>query len=175
MENNKKFCKFCGEKIDGDVIVCTKCGRQLKAIKKENNDESKKINESNYDEKSMFYTRVWFMWIMLIFFAPVGIFLMWKFHPEMKKNTKIILTIVFAILFFFVIISGSEEESNVRNNNGYEVSNVKVEVINFSAMHESEILTWCNEKKINCNFKREYSSIVAKVDLLSRVLMQQSK
>ena len=168
MKNNKKFCKFCGEEIDSDAIICIKCGRQLKTIKKENNDESKKINESKYDEKSMFYTQVWFMWIMLIFFAPVGIFLMWKFHPEMKKMQKIILTIVFAILFFFVIISGSEEESNVSNDNGYEVSKVKVEVIDFSGMSENEILTWCNEKKLNCNFEREYSASIAKNEFVKQ-------
>lgn len=166
MDNNKKFCTFCGEKIDNDAIVCTKCGRQLKAIKIEKNDESKKTNESKYDEKSTFYTQVWFMWIMLIFFAPVGIFLMWKFHPEMKKNTKIALTIVFSIFFFIALITGNGEESNINNDinneNTIEVSKNKVEVIDFSTMSESEILMWCKEKKLNCNFKREYSETVAK-------------
>lgn len=167
MENNKKFCKFCGEEIDADAIVCTKCGRQLKTIKKEAKVENNKPEEPKYDEKSKFYAQAWFMWVMLIFFAPVGIFLMWKFHPEMKKNTKIILTVVFAILFLIIAVGGNSEESktdNTDNGNGntYEVSKVKVEIIDFSGMSESEILTWCNEKKLNCNFKREYSSTVAK-------------
>lgn len=32
MENNKKFCKYCGEKINKDVVVCPKCGRQVKMV-----------------------------------------------------------------------------------------------------------------------------------------------
>ena len=28
----KKFCKFCGEQIDKESIVCPKCGRQLQNL-----------------------------------------------------------------------------------------------------------------------------------------------
>ena len=27
-----KFCKFCGEKIPHDAVVCTKCGRMVEKI-----------------------------------------------------------------------------------------------------------------------------------------------
>ena len=116
-------------------------------------------------EKNKFYTKTWFMLLMLVLFAPIGIFLMWKFHDEMKKDAKIILTIVFAIFFF---IGGDEKEAttnskkNAEENNKYEVSKVKVEVIDFSEMQEHEILNWCNEKKLSCNFKKEYSDTVSK-------------
>ena len=159
---DKKFCKFCGEEIEKDAMVCPKCGRQLKVVKKEEASSSEKSSETKYDESSKFYTKAWFMWVMLIFFAPVGIFLMWKFHPEMKKNTKIILTIVFAILFLAIAFGGSSDETTINNDssnsnsNTNTVSKVKVEVIDFSGMSESEILTWCKEKNLNCNFKREY-------------------
>ena len=39
---DKKFCKFCGEEIEKDSIVCPKCGRQLKIVKKEEKSTSKK-------------------------------------------------------------------------------------------------------------------------------------
>ena len=165
---DKKFCKFCGEEIEKDAMVCPKCGRQLKLVKKEEASSSEKSSETKYDESSKFYTKAWFMWVMLIFFAPVGIFLMWKFHPEMKKNTKIILTIVFAILFLAIAFGGSSDETTTNNDssnsnsNTNTVSKVKVEVIDFSGMSESEILTWCKEKNLNCDFKREYSDTVAK-------------
>ena len=29
----EKFCKFCGEKISADAIICTKCGRQVEELK----------------------------------------------------------------------------------------------------------------------------------------------
>ena len=165
---DKKFCKFCGEEIEKDAMVCPKCGRQLKVVKKEEISTSEKSIETKYDESSKFYTKAWFMWVMLIIFAPVGIFLMWKFHPEMKKNTKIILTVVFAILFLAIAFGGNSDETTTNNDSSNSnsnintVSKVKVEVIDFSGMSESEILTWCKEKNLNCDFKREYSDTVAK-------------
>ena len=165
---DKKFCKFCGEEIDKDAMVCPKCGRQLKVVKKEEASSSEKCSEAKYDESSKFYTKAWFMWVMLIFFAPVGIFLMWKFHPEMKKNIKIILTVVFAILFLAIAFGENSDETTTNNDSSKSnsstsaVNKVKVEVIDFSGMSESEILTWCKDKNLNCDFKREYSDTVAK-------------
>ena len=121
--------------------------------------------------KNKFYTKTWFMLLMLVLFAPIGIFLMWKFHDEMKKDAKIILTIVFAIFFF---ISGDEKEATTNNknkaeeNNKYEVSKVKVEVIDFSEIQENEVLNWCNEKKLSCNFKKEYSDTIAKGEYIKQ-------
>lgn len=31
-----KFCRFCGEKIPSDSVVCTKCGRQVEDISPKN-------------------------------------------------------------------------------------------------------------------------------------------
>ena len=129
---DKKFCKFCGEEIEKDSIVCPKCGRQLKIVKKEEKSTSNQ-KDDEYDEKSKFYAKKWFMWVMLILFAPVGIFLMWKFHPEMKKNTKIILTIVFAILFLIIAIGSAGDETTNDSGSSYNggsntTSKVKAEV-----------------------------------------------
>ena len=62
---DRKFCKFCGEEIEKDAIVCPKCGRQLK-IEKEETIVSEKSNEAKYNKSSKFYTKAWFMWVMLI-------------------------------------------------------------------------------------------------------------
>lgn len=164
-ENNTKFCKFCGEKIDKDSIVCSKCGRQLELVK---NVEEKQ--ETPTKDNTKFYEQPWFMWLMLIIFAPVGILLMWKFNTKMKKSTKIILSIVFGIVFL-IALAGSEEPSvdNTGSNNNIvnnevvkEDTTKKVEVIDFSAMKEHEILTWCKDNNLSCNFKREYSDTIAK-------------
>lgn len=165
----KKFCKFCGKEIDKSSIVCPKCGRQLQVVKKV--EEKNEKNNTQKDNQPKFYEQQWFMWVMLVFFAPVGIFLMWKFNTTFQKKTKIILTVVFAIFFLVVAVSGDSEttttdnsssNNNNNNNNTTEVSKKKVEVIDFSSMKEHEILTWCNDNNLNCNFKREYSNSVAK-------------
>ena len=48
MENteNMKFCKFCGEKIAQDAVLCTHCGRQVEEIKK-SEQPNIVINNSN--------------------------------------------------------------------------------------------------------------------------------
>lgn len=117
-----------------------------------------------------FYAKSWFMWVMLIFIAPVGIFLMWKFHPEMKKNTKIILTIVFALIFLFAATSESNTADSTDKDidNSNSVSKKEVEVIDFSSMQEHEILTWCKENNLDCNFKREYSDDIPKDNFISQ-------
>ena len=30
---DEKFCKFCGEKISADAVLCPKCGRQVEELK----------------------------------------------------------------------------------------------------------------------------------------------
>lgn len=54
------------------------------------------------EKKNKFYQRRWFLWLFLILFPPVGIILLWTCHKEMKKNTRIILTVVFGIWFIMM-------------------------------------------------------------------------
>lgn len=35
-QNNTKFCKFCGQKIHMDAVVCTHCGRQVEQLQNNN-------------------------------------------------------------------------------------------------------------------------------------------
>lgn len=161
---DKKFCKFCGEQIDKESIVCPKCGRQIQNVKdkQESKIDNNEVNTAKSESK--FYEQTWFMWVMLIFFAPVGIFFMWKFHPEIKKNTKITLTVVFAILFIIIMASNSSEtDDNSRNTIKYETNKKNnVTVVDFSSMERATIDTWCNENKVNCKVTEEYSDTVAK-------------
>ncbi len=43
------FCEFCGNKVASDAVVCTKCGKQLKELKTDENKSSPQviINNSN--------------------------------------------------------------------------------------------------------------------------------
>ena len=110
----KKFCKFCGEEIDKSSIVCPKCGRQLKLI---NNNEKKQntntnTNKNKIEKQTKFYEQEWFMWIMLVVFAPVGIFFMWKFNNKLDQKKKFIISFVFGIIFLivFFVNNGDNEE-----------------------------------------------------------------
>ncbi len=56
------------------------------------------------------YQKTWFIVIMLILFAPVGIALLWT-RKDMKKVTKVILTVVFGFVFLVAVIPGGDNES----------------------------------------------------------------
>lgn len=121
--NEFKFCTYCGEQINKNANVCPKCGRLLNTNVSNNqiNYNNSDNNNNNTDE---FYTQTWFMYLLLVIFAPVGILFMWKFHPEMKKKTKIILTAVFGVLFIlFAIISINNNNSNSNLDNNYNNNN----------------------------------------------------
>ena len=47
----KKYCKFCGEQIEKDSIVCPKCGRQLVLIDKEKIEKSLKNKKKREKKK----------------------------------------------------------------------------------------------------------------------------
>ena len=93
----------------------------------------------------------------------------------MKKNTKIILSVVFAILFFIFAVSGNNNGSNNNgSNNNTSVYNYinkneetnkaekkKITIIDFSGMKEHEILSWCKDNSLNCKFERNYSDSIA--------------
>ena len=83
--DNKKFCKFCGEQIDKESIVCPKCGRQIQNVS-DNKEIKADINKSSIETKSKFYEQNWFMWIMLILLEKIGIIYIIVIFKEAKDN-----------------------------------------------------------------------------------------
>lgn len=55
-----------------------------------------------------FYNKNWFIVLALIFFVPLGLFLMWK-QKSFNKNTRIIVTIIIAV---FIIVVASQGGTN---------------------------------------------------------------
>jgi hypothetical protein len=52
-----------------------------------------------------YYQRKWFAVLLLIFFAPVGVFLIYK-YGHFKRKTNLILSIIFGLFFLSVVING---------------------------------------------------------------------
>lgn len=73
-----------------------------------------------------FYNTNWFMWVMLIFFAPVGIFIMWK-NKRFSKALRSILSAVFAFVFISAMAPQSNSnEINTQSNNKSTYTNESV-------------------------------------------------
>ncbi|MEI3615011.1 hypothetical protein [Pseudogracilibacillus sp. SO30301A] len=62
-------------------------------------------------KKEKFHKKKWFAILMLLFFAPIGIILIWT-NKHFEKKTNMILSVVFGVWFVFILMVGqpSEEE-----------------------------------------------------------------
>lgn len=98
-----KFCKFCGEKIPEDSIMCTHCGRQVEILKNEqpqvvinntNTNVNKNTNINSRGAKNK--------WVALLLCVLLGFLGAHKFYEG-----KILLGIVYLFtcgLFFVGLI-----------------------------------------------------------------------
>lgn len=55
-------------------------------------------------DKPPFFQRPGVILLLLIFLAPVGIFLMWRYMPQWKTGMKVALSILFGLVFIFALI-----------------------------------------------------------------------
>lgn len=152
----KKFCKYCGESIDADALVCPKCGKKLEG------------GEGIVDEVPQGNQPKWLTvltWIALIFCPVIGIILLWTANKEYTKKSKVILTLIFMIWTPILYSSNdnSSDTAKVAKNNA-----VKVEVADFSTMSVTEASSWCTNNKLNCNIASNYSDTVAKGALIKQ-------
>ena len=46
MSEKMKYCKWCGEQIDVECVVCPKCGKQVEVLKTDTNPQPIYINNS---------------------------------------------------------------------------------------------------------------------------------
>lgn len=79
-----KFCKYCGEKIPEDSVVCTKCGRQVEELKQ--NQPNVVINNTNTNTNTVRNTTTGFggkpknKWVALLLCFFLGVFGAHKFY-----------------------------------------------------------------------------------------------
>lgn len=59
------------------------------------------------------YQKTWFMWLMLVFISPVGIFLLWKYRSYPTK-VKTVLSVIFAIWFIMAGMSTATDKKDVQ-------------------------------------------------------------
>lgn len=116
-----KFCKFCGEKIDKNQIVCPKCGRQLETLKKnrKENIETATIEPESTD--CMDYKN-FVLIISLLLLPPLGIVYLWSSFPKIKNSLKIALTLFFGLTFFaiiYAVVNQIEEKQEFTSNPTY--------------------------------------------------------
>jgi len=106
----EKFCKFCGEKIPADAIICTKCGRQVEQLDNKSESAPIIINNSASASAAAAATvsqrpsgRERNKWVALILCLFLGLVGGHKFY-EGKIGMGILYLFTFGLCFIGVII-----------------------------------------------------------------------
>ena len=55
-------------------------------------------------DKPPFFQRPGVIFLCLLLFAPLGIFLMWRYIPQWKTGVKVVLSILFGLVFAFALV-----------------------------------------------------------------------
>lgn len=119
--NKLAVCQNCGNSwrvTRGSVRTSAKQARiaAIPLTAKPKHDYSRDIQRIN---DSKFWENEWFGYAMMIFFAPLGVILMYRYNQkitnENKKIVAIIAISIWLILSLVVIISGAETRSESTN------------------------------------------------------------
>ena len=111
---NKKFCKYCGEEVNIDAVLCPKCGRQIEELKTEQTNSNQPIiinnnnNNNNNNDNNPAYVPVMGVkkcdkWVALLLCIFLGIFGAHKFY-EGKIGLGLIYLFTMGLFGFGVLI-----------------------------------------------------------------------
>lgn len=102
-----KFCKFCGEKIPEDAVLCTHCGRQVEQLESEqpkvviNNTNTNTNVNQNADSGR--YGRPKNKWVALLLCLFLGFLGAHKFY-EGKVGMGILYIFTFGIFGIGIVV-----------------------------------------------------------------------
>lgn len=121
MSQEKKYCKFCGQVIDADCVICPKCGKQVEEIKysrpdniiinNNNNASSSASASAMFGNASNVSPKSWLVTLLLCLF--LGIIGIHRFYVG-KIGTGILMILllmtgisaIWAIIDLILIILG---------------------------------------------------------------------
>lgn len=104
-----KFCKFCGEKIPEDAVMCTHCGRQVEQLKGEQpqvviNNSNNNVNANvNANVNGNSYGRQKNKWVALVLCFFLGYLGAHKFYEE-KVGMGILYLFTFGLCGIGILI-----------------------------------------------------------------------
>lgn len=81
------------------------------------------------DGKKPFYKRMWFIILMLFIFAPVGIFLLWR-YTKAHKFIKVVVSAVALFWFIIMLIATSGDSTDVSPSDVPSGSDIVEEIVN---------------------------------------------
>lgn len=103
-------CTGCGAGMDENEDICSYCGTSQKTGQVQEFQAAPNNPQNEYQNympvKKPFYTSGWFIWLMLIFLCPVGLFLLFK-YSKYENRTKIIISFISVLIFIAAVTPGN--------------------------------------------------------------------
>lgn len=118
------------------------------------------------EEEVKFYNKKWFTVLMLVFFAPLGIFFMWK-NKFFEKKARKILTVVFMVWFVIVVVVGQPTEEEKAEEQAKQEQIEKEREEENKAKEEKKKQEELEKEKA-AEFKKEQDEAVAKAQKEAR-------
>lgn len=81
------------------------------------------------DGKKPFYKKIWFIILMLFFFAPAGIFLLWR-YTKAHKFIKVVVSLIAFLWFIFWVAVFNTDTTDVSPSDVPSGSDIVEEVVN---------------------------------------------
>lgn len=115
-------CPSCGNENENGIKFCSLCGAKMPIEEAQaQQDQPQIMQQEQKVSNEPVYKKTWFVIVMLIFFFPVGVVLMWLY----KKNWKLPIKIIISVLFLFWILGlfagNSDDGSKSETLEGTEV------------------------------------------------------
>lgn len=89
-----------------------------------NSKVSQSMNPNNHTHTSRkpFYKKVWAIILLVIFFPPIGIPLMFKFMNKPSQKAKIIISVIWTVLWISILVSSAMDSRREFDINGSKVT-----------------------------------------------------
>ncbi len=182
--SEEKICENCKKRILEDVNFCPECGTQINNIVKTDNY----YHSSNEETSNSTLSIIGFICalcgiITCGFTSIIGLIISIIASLDSSNKGKkdlwaisgiiisaVILSLLFLIAFgdVFSEPNSNSESYSSEENSGSSKERKKVIVIDFSQMNQEDIKKWCDDNKVNCSFKNEYSDIIDVNEFISQ-------
>ena len=102
-----RYCSACGAGLPSDSSFCTECGARVEEVPAAPAPSAAGAASRRSPQPTQpWYTKTWAAVVALLFFFPLGLFLMWRFQ-RWEVWIKTAITVVGSLFAIFIIVAAA--------------------------------------------------------------------